>query len=245
MAVWGTPEAIPYIEQALEIDPDNTDALSMCAQLAQTQEEARELLQRAITTAEFRLGPNFEKTYKGAFWVVIETRPYLRALALLAQLESTVENRKEAIRIMERILKLNPNDNQGIRYMLIGLVLAEKQMVKCRKLLEAYADDQAAWITWGKVLYFFVQKDRASATKYLKKARKLNPYVELYLSGNKPFPEELPEEYCLGDENEAILAASDLAEAWSRRQNALFWLSAQLIGDSAYIRHVARMIDGR
>ncbi|MBX3200584.1 MAG: tetratricopeptide repeat protein [Labilithrix sp.] len=53
-------------------------------------------------------------------WAILENRPYLRALGNLAL--ALAEQRKwpEALAIHQRILKLNPDDNQGVRY-LIGV----------------------------------------------------------------------------------------------------------------------------
>jgi tetratricopeptide (TPR) repeat protein len=245
MEAWGRPEGIEFARQALQIDPENPDALGMMATLEEEPGAMRVWLERSLASAENRLGPNFEKRYRGIFWSELDTRPYMRALAALAQYEDAVGNRKTAITLFEKMLKLNPNDNQGVRYGLLGLVLAERMLVKARKLLEAYPDESGAWFAWGAVLYHFAMKDRPTATKLLKKARKQNPFVEHYLMGAKPIPGELPPYYSFGDESEAILAALDLGEAWSRRQNAMLWLSGQLSGDSSYVRYIARIIDGR
>ena len=169
----------------------------------------------------------------------------MRVLLSLGQHAELVGLRKEAASIYERMLKLNPNDNQGVRYFAISLFLAERMLPKTRKLLETYPDDDSAWFAWGRVLYYFVMKDRPKATQLLKKARKLNPFMEEFLSGARDMPKECPAYYSRGDENEAILATSDLCEAWTRRQNALLWLGGQLSGDPNLTRYIARMIDGR
>jgi len=54
-------------------------------------------------------------------WGIIENRQYLRALENMASMYNTDNNIKEAEEIYKLILRLNPNDNQGIRYYLAGL----------------------------------------------------------------------------------------------------------------------------
>ena len=245
MEAWGTPEGVHLAQRALKADPDNPDALGLMASIATEVQEAKVLLDRAVASAEARLGQNFKKKYAGIFWVDVDTRPYMRVLLMQAELEEVAGSRKAAIAIFEEMLRLNPNDNQGVRYRVIGLLLAERMLPKTRKLLEAYPNEDSAWFMWASVLYYFVMKDRTTATRLLKKAQKLNPFVADYLGGVKELPESLPDSYCFGDEDEAICAANDLIEGWWRRQNAMLWLRAQMHGDAGLIRHIARMIDGR
>jgi len=58
---------------------------------------------------------------KEVSWGVIDNRQYLRALENMASMYSIDQNIKEAEEIYKLILKLNPSDNQGIRYYLAGL----------------------------------------------------------------------------------------------------------------------------
>ena len=51
-------------------------------------------------------------------WGFLENRPFLRALGNLALLRRRQERYREAVEIWERLLFLNPNDNQGIRWLL-------------------------------------------------------------------------------------------------------------------------------
>jgi tetratricopeptide (TPR) repeat protein len=235
METWGSPEGDTALNEALKLDPELPDALWLQSSAIDDPDEEHDLLLKALVSAESRLGKSFEKKYAGLFWGDIDTRPFMRILASLAENAERRDSRSETIQIYERMIKLNPNDNQGVRYPLICLYLAERRLNKAQKLLDCYEGEDSAWFSWSRALLAFVQKDRPKATRLLKKARAQNPFVELYLSGQKQ-PEYLPEFYSHGDESEAICAFFDLVEPWSRRQNALLWLGGQLSGDSDYVR---------
>ena len=51
-------------------------------------------------------------------WGWLENRPYLRALANLALVRMRQKRYEEALTLYEQLLTLNPNDNQGIRFVL-------------------------------------------------------------------------------------------------------------------------------
>jgi tetratricopeptide (TPR) repeat protein len=245
MEEWPTEIGLAALKKALKLDPDHPDGLSLLSETAESPEEALAMLDAAEASAIRRMGATFEKKYKGLFWLELDTRPYMRVILAKAEILGRLDRRKEAIALHEYLLKLNPNDNQGVRYPAIGLMLAERMLPKARKILERYPDDPYAWITWGKVLYYFVMKDRATATKLLKRARTANPFMEEFLLGKRELPDFLPDYYSLGSEEEAVLATYDLMEAWGRRQHALMWLNGQVYGDTAMRRYIARMIDGR
>jgi tetratricopeptide (TPR) repeat protein len=54
-------------------------------------------------------------------WGIIENRQFLRAICYKADLHWQENEKEEAIKLFKLLLKLNPNDNQGIRYLLAGL----------------------------------------------------------------------------------------------------------------------------
>jgi hypothetical protein len=69
-------------KKALAKDPDCVDALVLLAGLdANSTKAAIEGLQKAVEAGERSLGAKFLKANKGHFWLILETRPYMRALA--------------------------------------------------------------------------------------------------------------------------------------------------------------------
>src|SRR6202011_4309883 len=72
--------------QALHISPDCADAYVLLAQAtAQTPQDARDLYLKGVHAGQRAIGPHDFNDLVGHFWAVLETRPYMRARAGLAQ----------------------------------------------------------------------------------------------------------------------------------------------------------------
>jgi tetratricopeptide (TPR) repeat protein len=223
-------QARKLAKRALTKDPDCVDALVLLADLdARTPKQAVEALQNAVSAGERSLGEKFFKENKGHFWGLLETRPYMRALEHLATVLRAMGRNLEAIKNYEKMIELNPGDNQGVRDPLLGLYLATGKLEGARKLLDDYGDDSMANFAWGRVLERFLSGDKPGAAAALKKARKANPFVELYLSGQRNFPKGMPDMYSPGSEEEAILCLDNMMLAWGKHKDAVFWLMDQLM----------------
>ena len=216
---------------ALKVYPDCVDAHAMLAELnSPTPQEYVKKLRAAIEAGRRDLGPKFFKREMGYFWGLIETRPFMRAMAdlVFALLGlGTPEHVDEAIEFMEEMLELNPNDNQGVRDWLGGCYLARKRYDDADALFKRYPDDWLASPAWLRVLLAHVKKDEAAAVRLLAEARELNPFVEKYLTGEKRRPRTWPDSYSPGDENEAKYSAHLLLDSWNAHPDAVAWLRRQ------------------
>lgn len=227
-------EARRLAKRALKLDPDCVDALVVMADVdAGTTREMIEALQKAVAAGERSLGADFIRKNRGYFWGLIETRPWMRAMAQLAELLRTQGIAPEAIGIYEKMLDLNPNDNQGVRDPLLGLYLETGNLKAAGALLKRYREDGSASFAWARALERFLAADREGANAALRGARLANRHVELFLTMQKPLPKEMPEMYSPGSEEEAVLCLSFLSGAWAARQDAALWLFGQLEMESA------------
>ncbi len=216
--------------RALELDPDCVDALVNLAGLdSKTPEQAIERLKEAVAAGERSLGANYFRQNKGDFWGLLETRPYMRARHRLADMLLDAERLDEAIGHLEAMLDLNPNDNQGIREILLGAYLEVSNLDGARRVLTAYAGDCGAVFAWGRVLERLLLQQFTEAEAALATARTGNRFVELYLTGAKKLPRTMPGMYSLGSMEEAQLCLESLSGAWAEHPQALFWLMAQLM----------------
>lgn len=121
-------ERIRLARRALVIFPDCADAYNLLAtDAAKTPEEKIGYYEKGMEAARRTLGEKNFKEGKGHFWGILDTRPYMRSRAGLMQCLWDAGRHDEALHHARDMLKLNPNDNQGIRYILIAY-LADAQL---------------------------------------------------------------------------------------------------------------------
>ena len=170
------------------------------------------------------------KSHGGHFWGVLETRPYMRARQGLADTLWRLDRRDEARSHYEEMLRLNPNDNQGIRYLLVMLLL--EMDLRCRRGETAEPVSRRAH---GHVaLHSRRCSNSAKAAQPTKPTRRFRRRssttrtCRLILTGQKRIPNRLPDHIGFGDENEAVAYAADHLNHWRRTEGAVDWLQEQL-----------------
>ncbi|MCL5996519.1 MAG: hypothetical protein M1546_10785 [Chloroflexi bacterium] len=216
--------------QALAIYPDCADAYELLARQEKSPEKRLALLEQGMAAGERAIGPENFKAWEGEFWDMIETRPYMRACAGVAELSWLLGQRPRAIDIYSRMLRLNPGDNQGVRYMLTHCLLEAGDDAALARLLKQYDDDGAANWAYSRALMLF-RTDGAGqpANQALAEAFQSNPFIPEFLLGTRRLPKQLPEYIGFGDENEAISYAAFARRAWAQTPGALDWLRAQSV----------------
>jgi tetratricopeptide (TPR) repeat protein len=217
---------IRLARQALTISEDCADAYVLLAEEAANNiEEAKAFYEKGVAAGERALGPERFEEDAGHFWGIIETRPYMRARAGLAGCLYRLGEREQAVAHYQDMLRLNPGDNQGIRYLLANLLLEIGDDKALNTLLEQYEDDASAVWSYTRALMTFQEEGPSkAATARLNEALSYNPFVPAYLLGEKRLPRHLPEYMGLGDENEAIHYAVEAQAIWGQDREALAWL---------------------
>ncbi len=81
-----------------------------------------------VRIGELSLGPEFDDLLP---WGLIDNRPFLRCLHSFGLCLWSLEEFAEAERVFQRMLWLNPSDNQGVRF-LIGYVRSREAWEKYR-----------------------------------------------------------------------------------------------------------------
>lgn len=118
----------------------------------------------------------------GDFWLIYETRPYMSAKLEYLQSLLDLGMYKKAINQAEDMLRLNENDNLGIRYILINLYALMEDEEGINSLVEKFGDKEVEFLLGLSIYYFKVDNLRKSLT-YLKKAQKTNKYVKEFIDG--------------------------------------------------------------
>lgn len=215
--------------KALDIHPNCVDALTMLAELeCETTRDYIDRMREAVQAGRRSLGPRYFKEEKGYFWGLIETRPFMRAMAMLSDALiqwGVPEAVDEAIDIQEEMLELNPNDNQGVRDWLAGCYLSRKRYDDAAALFDRYPDDWLAAPAWARVLLAYATEGAKQAAEMLVQARERNEHIVKYLTGQKRRPRNRVGSYSPGDESEAVYRADMLWEAWKKHPKAKKWLT--------------------
>lgn len=212
--------------KALAISPLCPDAYNLLAEEAGSVQEARDLYTKGVEAGELALGaPGFDE-YAGHFWGFLETRPYMRARAGLAIALMKLGEEDTAIGHFRAMLELNPNDNQGIRYLLLGCLLRRDDAVAVKKLLAAYEDGSACWL-YSRALVAFRDGHAAQqqALQMVQDAWSANQHVPAILAGTKP-PAASDNGYTtMGGADEATDYVRDCGPAWHQTPGAVAWLN--------------------
>jgi tetratricopeptide (TPR) repeat protein len=220
---------IQLAREALAVCPDCADAYVLLAEHAPSRRQALELYEQGVAAGERALGTDFFEQQVGHFWGILPSRPYMRARLGLAEALWTAGRRDEAVAHLQDMLRLNPNDNQGLRSILAAFLLFLDRDDDLAELLDRYAGEgTATWAYTRALLAFRQQGDTVEARRLLKAARKANKYVPPYLLGEKHPPLEQPTSYTLGGESEALIYIGSFLPGWKNTPGAIAWLRANL-----------------
>lgn len=154
-------QARQYFRAALERDEWLADAYNGLARIAEYHddwEQAEAHYKEAYERARAALGTESPDAYY--WWGELETRPYMRARQGLGWVYWQTGRHEDALAEYEALLGLNPNDNQGVRYVIGPLYQFAGDLNGALDAYEEYAtqypDDRGDphhTFCWGLALY--------------------------------------------------------------------------------------------
>lgn len=218
------------LNEILELDPKNVEALIMLAEHAESvgfDLGALEIYERAIDVAEEALGPEFFAENEGYFWGLIETRPYMRALQGYAFALESEGQLGMAIELYQTMLRLNPADNQGARRLLASALMKAGRWEEAEAALANTQDDPLCHNAYDSALIeFFFRKDEVRARKLLQTAIQKNPHVPalMFQEDAGEIPEEPPAYVSPGSREEGISYVMAAFPLWRFLPGAMDWL---------------------
>ncbi len=226
--------------QALVISENCPDAYVILAEMERDNNKKIELYTKGVEAGEKVLGKEIFDKDKGHFWGITDTRPYMRAMEGLAvvlwnsgQLDRTQE-------IYERMIELNPDDNQGNRYSLLLLYMYRKNLEKAKKILNQYDEESAEW-TYNRALLLFLTSGITIESKIaLRKAFESNKYVPVVLLSEGKLPPQ-GNYISPGEPDEAISYVRAAGPLWLKNIEAVKWLVNEF---SAYMEN-EKKVPGR
>lgn len=215
------PEAFDSIDilddlaSAIELHPAG-DMLGVDVSLQQPLvERAERILCRALDAAEAPENPQLP-------WLDPVNRPALRclfrALVLAAERGDPARERE----ITERLLRLNPNDNHGVRAQLMNLLLRTGDDEAALALAERYGDDIFPELLYGTVLALArLGRDREAAGA-AQHAVDAFPEVRRYLMRERAAQPPIdPVGVTFGGKDQAWLYRKAMRDVWLRHPTAL------------------------
>ena len=114
--------------------------------------EAYVFCQAAVSIGLQAIPGQFEWSNSKLEWSWIENRPFMRAYRNLGLWRLNQRRYNGAIEIFERLLSVNPNDNQGVRHLLPKCWFEKGELSKIVVHCRRYSDDIAPEIRYSKAL---------------------------------------------------------------------------------------------
>lgn len=170
-------KALKYAKKALELDGDNLEAEVMVAELsAATSEALLEKYRGIIDTATAKMTEQgyFDEESIGEFWLITETRPYMRLRDKYAELLIDCMQIRAAIKEHEEMLRLCENDNLGERYRLMHLYTYMEDESSALELLKRYEDEESTQFLLPLSILYYKLGNLKESAKYLKRLKNAN-----------------------------------------------------------------------
>jgi tetratricopeptide (TPR) repeat protein len=227
---WNTegPEKISLAHRALDLSENCADAYVILAdEEAKTLPASLALYRKGVDAAKRALDPSIFAKSAGKFWDIMETRPYMRARLGLAECLWDLSKKAEALEHLRDLLRLNPADDQGVRYILVQCLLESGADEELGALLARYGEDSTPEFRYTHALWSFRHAGPGKdSDALLAKAIAANPHVPAYLLKRKKLPKDVPDSADPGSVEEAEAYASGAVDPWHRTLGALEWLAS-------------------
>lgn len=202
--------------------------LELTDHLVMSPHQRVEVLRRLVEIGRRGLDPAYFELPNAPFWMDMDSRPYMRARFAYGDALIRLDRVEDGLAEWLELLRLNPNDNQGIRYEVLPMLLQLDRRQEAAALFERYNEaDFSAVFAWCRVLDRWLDGNFEDATAALETAREQNPHIEAYLLGKRRPPKRMPVMYSPGSIEEAKSFAERLLSAWKAWPKARAWLRKQ------------------
>lgn len=206
--------------------PNHIDAihhLSLIYREQGRETEAYICCQAAVGIGLHALPKKFNWKTARMEWALLENRPFMRAYHNLGMWNLDNAMYDEAIEIFGRLLSMNPNDNQGVRYLLPYCWFEQDALSRIVTHCRKYRDDSAPEILYSEALALARLGRNEEALEALE-----NCVVKLPLVGREllkkrhPRPKSLLEGYIShGGPDQAYYYWKLFGKYWSGSESAL------------------------
>lgn len=212
----GQPKkALQSYRRALEIHPGHVDAHvhigNFLTRLGHYK-EARKSYAAAVKEGRQQLG----EIEPGDAWLDIDTRPFMRGLHGLGLVLEELQELNKALECYHELLKLDPDDHMGIRY-LIGRVYHELGDMSRAEECYKYASDWPDG-AWSLVWLYLEQKELDKASLAAVKALEANAHVPAVFLDYRHFMSERVTDCSMHSYEQAVAYFQDYSSFLYKRK---------------------------
>lgn len=200
-------EAIKLAKKAYETSSECFDAILFQCDLEENGIKRMKLLDEGLEYEKNRLIKEkyFAKENIGHFYGIFETRPYIRGLVIKAEYLLEEGKLRQASNICKEVLRLNPNDNLGSRYLLMAIFAVLEEEKDMLELYEEYPEENLEMLFPLFALYYKLGNEK-KAKEYLSMINECNSNFVKYFNGTiKESKKVTPGYYSLGDSSEVFM----------------------------------------
>lgn len=141
-------------------------------------EDRMSYLQEAMVVAKEMI-KDLENTTN--YWDNVSARPYMNAAQDMATLLANNNICEEAINILNLLLDMDKNDNQGNRFKLMNLLIKKNDRKAVNDLFLRFKNEDSPEWDYFKALYYYKNDNLFFARKAIKEGVKKNKYIALFL----------------------------------------------------------------
>ena len=202
-------ERIKLAHEALEIDANCLEAKIIIAVNQDRPIKVLSDVDSALKEERARLKEEgfFDKDNIGEFYGIFETRAYIQNMYHLAHMYANAGMIKRSIDVAREVIRLNENDNTGVRYLLMGLYAYLEDEVNMKKLYNKYREENVLILT-PFMIYYYKQGKYEEAVKYLERIKRVNKNFVSFFQNE--YDINLPDGYMFGDVSEVQTIVSEL-----------------------------------
>ncbi|MFJ2456789.1 tetratricopeptide repeat protein [Pseudomonas protegens] len=171
------------LRQLVVREPDFIDGYAHQAFALYDQGKPKKALEAALAglTVANRLIP---EGFNGHIeWTHLENRPFLRALQSAVLAYVRLRRHKDVVKLIDKMLAYNPNDNQGVRYLLGSEALRAGDKVRAQEVFNDYANYYPPYY-YELALTHIISGEWISAATALRQGFCANGYIAETLCGN-------------------------------------------------------------
>jgi tetratricopeptide (TPR) repeat protein len=215
--------------------PEHIDAyhhLALTLHKMGKTEEAFVLWEKAVTMALQFFPAYFSMERDQLEWGFVENRPFLRLYHSYGLGLMKLGRTEDALQVFENLIALNPNDNQGVRALVVSCHFALKEPDGVLSVCRQYPGDNMEQLLYGRALALFQLGKMKQAGKALDLAIQCFPLIaEELLRSKHRRPKGCSERYVtMGSKEQAYLYWEEQGRYWTETSGAIDLLRSRLPG---------------